>query len=185
MKEKSVLRRLIPWLVALVLIALLVIFVGIPLYAPQKTETVNPPVVSYYEDGKQTLSMENDKLLFEMNAETTQFTLTEKASGRVWRSNPENAASDPVAGAKNKNVLQSTMIVTYSSSSGTIDFNNYEYSIENGTYSVSQDADGAVRVVYSVGQIEKIYLIPNVINVERYNAFTKAMGKDARKVTNN
>ena len=185
MKEKTVLQRLIPWLIALVLIALLVIFVGIPLYAPQKTEAVNPPVVSYYEDGKQTLTMENDKLLFEMNAETTQFTVTEKASGRVWRSNPENASSDPVAGAKNKNVLQSTMIVTYSSSSGTIDFNNYEYSIENGTYSVSQDADGAVRVVYSVGQIEKIYLIPNVISVERYNTFTKAMGKDARKVTNN
>ena len=185
MKEKSVLRRLIPWLIALVLIALLVIFVGIPLYAPQKAEAVDPPEISYYEDGKQTLSMENDKLLFEMDAETTQFTLTEKASGRVWRSTPENAASDPVAGAKNKNVLQSTMIVTYSSSSGTIDFNNYEYSIQNGTYKVSQDADGAVRVVYSVGQIEKIYFIPNVITVERFTAFTKAMGKDARKVTNN
>ncbi len=185
MKEKTILRRLIPWIVAAVLIALLVIFVGIPLYAPQTVEAVNPPRISYYEDGAKTLTMENDSLLFEMDASTTQFSLTEKNTGRVWRSNPEKAASDPVAGSTNKAVLQSTLIVTYSSSSGTIDFNNYQYSIENGTYTVNQQEDGSVRVDYSVGKIEKIYLIPNVITVERFNAFTKAMGKDARKVTNN
>ena len=185
MKEQSILRRLIPWLVFILLIAALVIFVGIPLYAPQAEDKVDPPVISYYEDGKQTLTMENDSLLFEMDGETTQFKLTEKKTGRVWRSNPENAAQDPVAGSTNKAVLQSTLIVTYSSASGTIDFNNYQYSIQNGTYSVAKEDDGAVSVTYSVGKIEKIYLIPNAITVERFTAFTEAMGKDARKVTNN
>ena len=51
-KKDSLLKRLIPWIIALAAIAALVIFVGIPLYAPQADETVEPPTISYYEDGK-------------------------------------------------------------------------------------------------------------------------------------
>ena len=123
-KKKSLLRRLIPWLVTLAALAALVIFVGIPLYSNTKEEVVAPPIISYYEGSKQPLVMENDSLLFEMDPTTTQFTLTEKATGQQWLSNPANAAQDPVAVAANKALLQSTLVVTYSSASGTIDFNN-------------------------------------------------------------
>ncbi|MBR6571911.1 MAG: hypothetical protein IKK75_15800 [Clostridia bacterium] len=184
-QKKSLLRILLPWAIAAALIAALVIFVGIPLYAPQEEEVLNPPVISFYEDGKQTLTMENDSLLFEMDAETTHFKLTEKATGREWLSNPADAAQDKIAVSTNKAVLQSTMIVTYSSSSGTIDFNNYQYSIENGNYTIEQMEDGAIRVCYSVGKIEKIYLLPTITTVERMTMFTEAMSsKDAKKVKN-
>ena len=97
--------------------------------------------------------MENDSLLFEMDGQTTQFTLTEKATGRVWRSNPEHAASDPIAVSTNKAILQSTMIVTYSSSSGVIDFNNYQYSVENGTFRIEENAEAKqVKVEYAVSR---------------------------------
>ena len=184
-KKRSVLRRLIPWLVALALIAALVVFVGIPLYGTPEKEEENPPVISYYEDGKQTLTMENDDLLFELDATTTQFRLTEKATGRVWLSNPADAAQDAVALAANKAMLQSTLVVTYSSASGTIDFNNYTYSIENGTYSVAMEDDGSVAVTYSVGKIEKVYLLPSAITVERFNSFVSGLNsKDSKKVKN-
>ncbi len=45
-KEKSILRRLIPWAVALALIAALVVFVGIPLYSQNDTVTENPPKIT-------------------------------------------------------------------------------------------------------------------------------------------
>ena len=157
-KEKSILRRLIPWVVALALIAALVVFVGIPLYSQNETVTENPPEVSYFVEKPKTLTMENDSLLFELNTGTTQFVLTEKNTGRVWRSNPENAASDPVAVAANKNMLQSTLVVTYSSADGVIDYNNYQYSIQNGNYAVEQRDDGSIAVIYSVGKIEKIVI---------------------------
>lgn len=183
MKKKSILLRLIPWLITLAALAALVVFVGIPLYSDTEEEVVNPPVISYYEGDKKPLTMENDDLLFELDPTNTHFTLTEKATGRQWLSNPANAAQDPVAVAANKALLQSTLVVTYSSSSGTIDFNNYQYSIENGTYSVDQAEDGTVSVTYSVGKIEKIYILPSAITVERYKAFTDAMSKkDAKKV---
>ena len=35
-KKKSLFRKLLPWLISAALIAALVIFVGIPLYAPQE-----------------------------------------------------------------------------------------------------------------------------------------------------
>ena len=183
MKKKSILLRLIPWLITLAALAALVVFVGIPLYSDTEEEAVAPPVISYYEGDKKPLTMENDDLLFELDPTNTHFTLTEKATGRQWLSNPANAAQDPVAVAANKALLQSTLVVTYSSSSGTIDFNNYQYSIENGTYSVDQAEDGTVSVTYSVGKIEKIYILPSAITVERYKAFTDAMSKkDAKKV---
>ena len=182
-KKKSLLRRLIPWLITLALLAALVIFVGIPLYSTNDEEVVDPPIISYYEGDKTPLVMENDQLLFEMDPTTTQFKLTEKTTGREWLSNPADAANDPVAVSANKALLQSTMVVTYSSSSGTIDFNNYQYAIENGTYDIDQAEDGTISVTYSVGKIEKIYIVPSAITSERLNAFTDTMSKkDSKKV---
>ena len=102
MRKKSLMRRLIPWILAAALIAALVIFVGIPLYGPKEEEKVEQPVISYFEDRGEELTMENDHLLFSMDPATTQFTLTEKESGRVWLSNPADAAKDPIALAGNK-----------------------------------------------------------------------------------
>ena len=182
--NKSVLRSLIPWLIGLAAIAALVIFVGIPLYGTSEDGSNLPaPVIAYYEDGPQTLSMENDSLRFELDAQTTHFKLTEKKTGKEWLSNPANAAQDPIAVAANKATLQSTLIVTYSSASGTIDFNNYQYSIENGSYTVDQDDEG-VHVHYAIGKIEKIYMLPTATTVERFTSFTDAMSKkDAKKVS--
>ena len=182
-KQKSILRRLIPWIIALALIAAIVIFIGIPLYGPQKEAEIDPPVVSYYEDGAKTLTMESDSLLFEMDAKTTQFKLTEKATGREWLSNPADAASDSIAISTNKSLLQSTLVVTYTSSNGTVDYNNYQYSIEDGTYTVSQAEDGTISVKYSVGEIEKIYMLPTAITVERFTTFTDAMKSSSAKRT--
>ncbi len=182
-KKRSVIRRLLPWMVFCILVVLLVVFVGIPLYAPQEQESEKPPFISYYEDGAQTISMENEHLRFEMDAQTTQFQLTEKKTGRVWNSNPADAAQDSIAVSTNKNILQSTMIVTYSSASGVIDFNNYEYSIMNGTYRIEQPSPDEVRVTYSVGKIEKIYILPQATTEERFKAYTEGMSKkNAKKV---
>ncbi len=183
MRKRSLALRLIPWIVALAAIAALVVFVGIPLYAPQAEEVVEPPTIGYYEDGKQTLTLENDALRFELDGETTAFKLTEKATGREWTSNPVDADQDRVAVSTNKDMLKSTLVVTYSSASGVIDFNNYAYSIQNGTYTVSQPDPDTVSVRYSVGKIEKVYMMPSAITVERFTAFTDAMSKkDAKKV---
>jgi hypothetical protein len=181
MRKKSLIRRLIPWIIAAVAIAALVIFVGIPLYSQTEVTNENPPVVSYFEGKEKELVMENDDLLFTMDTATTQFTVTEKESGRVWRSNPEDAAQDSIALSLNKDTLFSTLILTYTTSGGEVSMNNYTYSIKNQSYDLAQQEDGSVRVDYSVGQIERTYIIPTAITKERYTAFTDQMSKSTKK----
>ena len=181
MRKKSWARRLIPWAFAAMAIAALVIFVGIPLYGQQETEEIEPPQVSYYEGDGKPLTMENDSLLFEMDPATTRFRVTDKGSGKVWTSNPEDAEKDPVALSLNKDTLLSTLIVTYTTSGGEVGMNNYTYSVQNGSYTVTPQEDGAIRVDYAVGQIERIFRIPTAITKERYTAFTDRMSKATKK----
>ncbi|MBE5779317.1 MAG: hypothetical protein E7331_08315 [Clostridiales bacterium] len=178
---KKIIARLIAWFIVLAALAALTIFVIIPLFAEEDTSDIDKPVVSYYEGEAEPLVMESDALLFEMDPTTTQFKLTDKVSGQEWLSNPAEASSDPVALAANKETLQSTVIVTYTNSSGTADFNNYKYSIENGTYTIEKLEDGAIKVNYAIGKIEKIYMIPTAITQERFNAFTEQMKKSTVK----
>lgn len=185
MRRKSLIRRLIPWIIAAALLAALVIFVGIPLYGQQETEQENPPTITYYEGDAKEIVMENDYLSFVMDPGTTQFVLTEKESGRIWRSNPEGRDQDPIARGAYKDSLSSTLYVTYTTSGGEVSMNNYTYSIQNQTYTVSRQEDGSVRVDYSVGQIERIYKIPVAITGERFKAFTDAMSKSGKKQVTN
>ena len=180
-RKKSLIRRLIPWVIVAGALAALVIFVGIPLYSQVETEIANPPVISYYEGDDKPLTMENDSLLFEMDPSTTRFKITEKATGRVWNSNPDKAESDPIAQAANKGILMSTLLVTYTTSSGEVTLNNYNNAMQNQTYDVAQQEDGSIRVNYSVGKIERVYQIPTAITKERYTAFTDSMSKSTKK----
>ena len=180
-RRKSLVRRLIPWILFLAACAALVCFVGIPLYGQQETEVIDPPVVSYYEGNGQELLMENDRLLFSMDPGTTRFTVTEKETGRIWRSNPENAAKDPIAQAGNKDMLNSTLLVTYTNSGGEVTLNNNTYCMNNQTYEIQPQEDGSIRVNYAIGRIERIYQIPTAITKERYTAFTDKMSKSTKK----
>ena len=123
-------RRLLSYGIVLVLLAVFVMFVGIPLFAEDETEHALNPSIMYYEgDTKKALKMENDQLAFELDPATTHFKVTEKATGRTWLSNPADADKDKIAVSANKETLQATLTVTYSTSSGTVDLNNYKYSI--------------------------------------------------------
>ncbi|MBE5800727.1 MAG: hypothetical protein E7319_00370 [Clostridiales bacterium] len=181
---KKIILKLLPWFIALLAIAALVVFVGIPLYSETDEVHTDAPTVVSYEGGKEPLIMENDNLLFEMDPATTQFKVTEKASGRVWLSNPENAANDPIAISSNKEMMQSTATVTYTTAGGTTELNNFKFSIENGNYEIVPMDDGSLCVNYAIGKIEKTYLIPKAITEERYDAFYEGMKKSTKKKIN-
>ena len=180
-KKKSLILRLLPWVIALAALAALIWFVFVPIYSQKEvTFSRSPSVVSSSElSGK--LTMENDSLLFDMDQGTTQFSVTDKKTGKVWYSNPEDRESDPIAMGSNKEALSATLNVTYTFSGGEIEFNNYTYSIQNQTYEVRQEEDKSIRVDYAIGKIEKNYLIPSAISVERYKQFTDAMSKKGKK----
>ncbi len=178
---KKIVRRLLLWLILIALIAVFVIFVGIPLFSEEEAANLAAPNVMYYEGGSTPIVMENEYLSFELDPTTTHFKVTDKATGTEWLSNPADATKDPLAVSANKENLQATAIVTYATSAGVIDLNNYKYSIENGNYAIEQQEDGSVRVDYAIGKIEKIYMIPTAITKDRYDAFVAQMANSTKK----
>ena len=178
---KKIILRLLSCAIVLALLAALTVFVIIPLFSEEEVEHLLNPAIYYYEGDKKPLTMESDKIAFELDPTTTHFKVTDKATGREWLSNPADAAKDKIANAGNKESLQATLLVTYTTSSGSVELNNFKYSIENGNYQINKQDDGSIRVDYAIGKIEKIYQIPTAITKERYVEFTSQMKNATKK----
>ena len=185
MKKKSIIRRLLPWLITLTALALLIVFVFVPIYSREEKSFGRETSVFYYAGDGKPLKMENEELLFEMDGKSTQFTVTNKATGKKWYSNPPDRANDSLARGVNGDRLSSTLGVTYIDSITTIELNNYTHSVVNQCYNIYPQEDGSIRVEYAIGKIERIYLIPNAITQERYTAFTDKLDKKDRKKLSN
>ncbi len=178
-RKKSLVWRILPWVILAGVIAALVVFVFIPLYSQKVVSFSETPVVVSSPEAGGKIALENDSLLFEMDQETTHFSVTDKQTGKIWLSNPADAANDPVAMGVNKEALSATLLVNYTGAE--TELNNYTYSIQNKTFAVSQPDPNTIRVDYAIGKIEKNYMIPSAISVERYKQFTGKMSKKESK----
>ena len=184
--EKQVERRanIVSWLKSLIFPAVLsaIILVGVFFVvnyqnAAEVEELI--PLESYTGD-ETPLVMENDELVFTMDPVTTQFTVKVKSTGVEWKSNPEGGAEDSAALPEEKGNLQSTLLMTYSMKTGLeTAFDSWSYSVQNGIYDIEQ-GDDYIRVNYSLGDVEKEYIIPPVITLDNFEKWTSAMeAKDA------
>jgi hypothetical protein len=119
--------------------------------------------------------LENDNLKFELDPNTTHFTVTQKATGRVWYSNPQNAANDSIALPKEKNYMDSTLLLTFSTENGVTDtYDSSSFSVQRKFYQVTNNGD-SIQVDYIVGDVERTYIIPMALTEERMDTFTDQM----------
>ena len=185
-RNKSTFRRLLPWLILLLAVAALVIFVFIPIFSEKDRSTGREPYVLTYEGDSKPITIENDALKLEMDGGTTHFTLTNKANGQVWESNPSDAASDSIAGGSNKDFLSATLVISYSNPNKKERekvFDNYRNSIVNGNYKITRIDDSSIRVDYAIGEIERVYMIPTAITKEHYDdVLSRMSGGDKKKI---
>ncbi len=164
-------------------LALLSVFVLIPLFQTGMEGDNNTIRVYGYSEGEKTYTLENGRLLFSLNPNTTHFTVTQKDNGHVWYSNPPLADSDPMALPADKANLKSTLSIEYSTVNGVNTlFNNYTYSIEKGIYEI-EPGDGFLKVKYSLGKVNKAFVIPIAITEARMNTFLDRMEKNEAKQT--
>ncbi len=135
----------------------------------QKPVPEEPLIVpNSYAGDTDPIICENDALKLTLDPTTTQFTVEVKATGKVWRSNPEGASSDPIALHDEKGKLQSTLIMSYATQTGLeVVYDSYSFSAENGIYTIDK-GDNWVQVNYSIGKIEKEYFIPPILMVEEF-----------------
>ena len=133
--------------------------------------------VNAFEGKEQEIILENDKLKLTMDSETTQFMIKVKSTGKVWYSNPQDADEDKVALSTDIENLKSTLLLTYSTINGVDTlYNNYKYSIASKIYDIEATKD-SIKVNYSIGEVEKEFIVPNVILKDEFEKFLSQMSK--------
>lgn len=166
-----------------ILSLLLALGLSVSLFSGCGEEEVQEDKVTVYsyEEDKSEYVLENEHLKLVLDPQTTQFTLTEKASGKVWYSNPPEADEDPIANKSAKQGLKSTLMITYGTSNGvTTTFNNCGYSVENGLYEI-EEVENGIKVKYSIGNIERTYIIPPALPQSSYMTWYEKMDSSTKK----
>ncbi len=170
------LKNLLPVFILILLIAGAA--VTITLLTNKESEKEQIELYSY-TGSEDIISISNSELLFEMDPQTTYFTVTDKKSGDVWYSNPLNVDNDPMANIADKRRIKSTLIVNYSNSGGAdMKYNNFQFSIENHMYDIEVTDDKTIEVKYSIGDVEKEYIVPLYITAVRFKELTSKMDKN-------
>ena len=130
-----------------------------------------------YEPVEENIVLENEFLKFAFNPNTTQFQVEVKETGEIWYSNPVGASEDTFADATSLKALQSTLTIKYSNIAGVATtLNNYDSSIENGLYNY-EVSDNKIRVNYTIGDVERVYIFPQAVPESRLNEFKELMEK--------
>lgn len=161
----SKIKSLIGPVIILLIMAVVVLFIVFYQEEPEPEEIVK---VNGYEGSEEELIMENDDLKFVMDPTTTQFYVEVKSTGEKWYSNPAGAAEDAKALTIEKEKLQSTILLTYSTKNGVDTlYNNYKYSMQNQIYEIETGQD-YIKVYYSIGDTEREYVIPPVITADEF-----------------
>ncbi len=180
MKRRTIVRIVI-WAVVLLALVALTHFIILPLFDTSGEGEGHDVDVYGYEETDTEWKLENENLLLTMDPATTHFTVTDKRTGKVWASSPEQADKDPLALPVEKNKLLSAFTLTYATKAGMkTTFSSNEYSVANGVYALEMLEDG-IRVNYSVGKIKRTFVIPPAITDERMQVFLEKMTSKQKK----
>ena len=142
----------------------------------QVGNAVQPPL-EYYETGtlKPSYILESNNLKFELDSETTTFTVLQKNTGKVWYSNPQGAMTDKLALTKEKNNMMSTLLIRYSTENGSDDtYDTYTNSVKRKFYNIEQKGN-EITVNYTVGQMDREYIFPLVLYQEDFDKWTEGL----------
>lgn len=148
----------------------------------QEENTTEIPTYSYdTSKASEPYVLENDKIKFTLDPATTYFEVLDKTSKSVWKSNPDDAANNPIADQTNANNAQSTLILEYTNNIGvTVIYNNFEKSIQKHNYQITKN-DDSIQVDYTIGDFKKIYYIPPALPESRMNVYLEKMDSGAQR----
>lgn len=176
---KETLKSMIAPVIFLAIIGAIVFAVVTYQNAEVPPEIIEP---NAYTEIEGPVVIENDSLKLTMDPETTQFELLVKSSGKVWKSCPEGSEEDSIALPEEKAKLQSTLVMSYNTEAGLeTTYDSFNYSVKNKIYEVIPGED-QIEVKYSLGQVQKEFVIPPVCTAEDYEKWTGAMTKEGLNI---
>jgi hypothetical protein len=127
-------------------------------------------VIIYENDGnKEEIVLENQYLELHFFPETTEIVLTNKITGSQWLSNP--GGTDPLADTVTRYLMQSLFSLEYADVTGvgqTLYSSEQSVNLDAYNYGI---VDGALEINYTIGNLERTYVIPPAIPEERMLIF--------------
>lgn len=141
-------------------------------------------LTAYTNEDSQTATISNNALELTVDRESTNFVLTDKVHDKVYTSNPSAEDVEKFANAKGqlKDVLKSTMVLTYSNSTDTQkEINNYNACILDGNYKIEKVSETEIDVHYTIGDVEKLYVCPLVIKESAMDKLMEQMSESEQK----
>ncbi|MCM1245053.1 MAG: DUF5696 domain-containing protein [Roseburia sp.] len=142
-------------------------------------------LTAYTNEDSKTETISNSALELTVDKDSSTFVLEDKAHGKVYRSNPTPEDIEKYANAKGqlKDVLNATMVLTYSNSTNTQkEINNYNASIADGNYRIEKVSETEIDVYYTVGDVEKLFVCPLVIKESKMKKYLDQMSETDQKV---
>jgi len=135
-----------------------------------------------YDGGTDEVVLENDFLQLRFLPETTEIILVNKTNSAEWRSNPQGA--DPLADPVTRYMMNSVFALEYADVYG-IGQTQYsgEHSVNTGVYQYGI-VNGALEVNYTVGNLERTYVIPPAVPEARMKEFTDIMDTIGKSIVN-
>jgi len=162
-----------------VILTLIIVLGVIFVFTHKNTDTGEEVVrIERFEGTEEDIILENDDLEMTFHPLTTRFEIKVKSTGQIWRSNPDESTIPASDGSKKAREL-STLIIQYGTEKSATgqDYDNYKYSVEKGVYDIEATKD-YIKVMYSIGDVEKEFVIPPVTTETKYNEWTSKMTKD-------
>jgi hypothetical protein len=139
-------------------------------------------VLIHENDGStEDIVLENDSLVFRFMPRTTEFVLTDKASGSQWRSNPPELPGD-MADMVTRQLMRSLFTLEYADVTGVgMTLYSVDQSVAQGAYQYEL-VDGGLEVSYTVGNIARTYVIPPAVPEDRMIFFLDNMDENDRSL---
>ena len=174
---QKILEGLVKFLPSIIILLIIVVGVLYIINTKATTETVEPVQPYAFDGNDKEVVIDNGQLKLTMDPLTTEFSLEVKDSGKVWYSNPQDAAEDTAALDDQKLFLQSPLVMSYSITQGLeTTYNSYGFSAQNGIYEIIP-GENEIRVNYSLGSVEKEFTIPPVITQTRFDEYMSKLEK--------
>ena len=179
-------KRVSAWLLLIVMIVPLFLFTGCSDASEEDTwkipdfselERREPNANKYIERGdvRYAFVEENDKYGLYINTDNYDIALVEKSSGEIWYSNP---SKETIAASGNNSELYAQLQLTWldKKKGSQSYYNSYDNAVIPNREEdkmidqviMTTGPDGAFRVLYLMGRIQKDYVIPRVLTEELY-----------------
>lgn len=123
----------------------------------------------------------NESFELSIDGSTTEISIKDKRSNSVWSSNPNGWSDDPIASPDEKALLGSQLRIEYiDDADRVLSMNTNRDSVSYGQYEFSGIENG-IRVTYTLGEKDKIFLVPSVIEKLRFESFLEKMNDEDKE----